>query len=96
MFKCPVCRHATFNFYQYTIKSGVSTVQCSNCHTVLHQPPRLRNALAALPILLAPLPRYLGLPASRGLDVIWFGLIVSFCTLIAVWVTKLEPIAPRA
>jgi len=40
MFKCPVCHHATFNYFQYTIKSGVSTVECSNCHTVLHQPPR--------------------------------------------------------
>lgn len=93
MFKCPVCRHATFNLYQYAVKSGVSTVQCSNCHTVLHQPPRLRSALAAIPIFFVTLPHHLGFD-SAAFDAIWLCFIASLAIGIGVMVTRLEPVAP--
>jgi Zn-dependent protease with chaperone function len=96
MFKCPVCHSATFNFWQYGIKSSLSTVECSNCHTVLHQArSRLRRQLAVSPLLLTFIPSLLGWSwSSRFLLALWIGLIFSLIMWIAVQTTKLEPIAP--
>jgi len=93
MFKCPVCHHATFNYFQYTIKSGVSTVECSNCHTVLHQPPRLRNVLVALPLLFMPLAHRMGWSFSDSVEWYLLAAVASVMMVLALLLTKLEPVA---
>ena len=94
MFKCPVCHHATFNVFQYTIKSGLSTVECSSCHTVLHQRPKLRNMVVVLPMLFMPLAQHMGW--SRSASVEWYLLaaVASVMLGLGVLLTKLEPVAP--
>lgn len=96
MFKCPVCHHATLNVWQYGFKSGISTVQCSNCHAKLHQPMKLRNGLAALPLLLLLLPHRLGWPESHFLDVLWLSVCALLAFALALWLTRIEPVAPTA
>ena len=93
MFDCPVCDHATFNVFQYTVKSGVSTVECSNCHTVLHQPPRLRNMLVALPLLFMPLAHRMGWSFSGSVE--WYLLAAAASVMLGLGVllTRLEPVA---
>lgn len=94
MFRCPVCKHATFNWIQYTLKSGVSTVECSNCHTIQHQVRRAANLLVVLPFALVPLSQFIA-PPSPIFDVIWLALCTSLALWIATRTAKLEPIDPE-
>jgi hypothetical protein len=95
VFKCPVCRHATFNWIQYTFVAGVSTVECSNCHTVLHQRRRLRNTAAALPLAFMPLAQHMGWSKSPSVEWYLLAACASVALGLATWLTELEPVAPR-
>ena len=94
MFKCPVCHHATLNWYEYTLKSGFATVECSNCHTELHQPRRLRSMVSVSPMLLMPLAQHMRWVTTERAD--WSLLVV--CSAAVLWLatrmTKLEAVAP--
>lgn len=95
MYRCPVCKHATFTFWQYGVVSSFRSVQCSNCHTVLHQPSfRLRNLIGGSPLLLMFLPSLLHWRLDRIDNVFWSLLLFSLCVWVGLATTRLEPVAP--